>query len=255
MNKTAYLAGPMTGIPMYNFPAFDAARDRLLAQGWQVVSPADLDRAHGFDPVVCPYLKVTPEFLRAAMKRDVDALLSESVTAIYLLDGWEKSAEAQAEFAVAEWRGLEVMYEKPVKVAESATISNDSRNPKDIAGSKKCPMHLLPPVAMEKTAWAHQCGAGKYGPYNWRDKKISASQYVAAVMRHLNAWHNGQNDDSESGLSHLAHVGATVNILMDAEDNECLIDDRPLRRPWITPPSHPAPPSHASAPGSARSSG
>lgn len=219
MKRSIYIAGPMTGISEFNFPAFDKARDRLIAEGWAVVSPADLDRAFGFDPTLYEDDCVMPEkFLAEAIRRDLEHI--QKCDAIYLLDGWEKSNGALAELGVAKWMGMEVVYETPAK---------DDRNPKDVAGSKKCPMHLLPPVALEKTAWAHGVGAGKYGPYNWRAKKISASQYIAAVMRHLNAWHIGQNDDSESGLSHLAHIAATVNILMDACEHGCLIDDRNVK--------------------------
>ena len=49
MSKRLYIAGPMRGIPQYNFPVFDAARDKAIALGWDAVSPADLDRANGFD--------------------------------------------------------------------------------------------------------------------------------------------------------------------------------------------------------------
>ena len=42
-----YLAGPMTGLPQFNFPAFDNAEKDLQARGYDVVPPADLH-----DPVV-----------------------------------------------------------------------------------------------------------------------------------------------------------------------------------------------------------
>jgi len=219
----------MTGLPLFNFPAFDAARDMLLSCGEEVFSPADLDRQLGFDPIKNPDTEVTEAFLSMARERDIEAI--KDAKAIYMLDGWEKSVGARAEFALAQWYGLSVTYQtEPCrKVAISDIKPHESCNPKDIAGSKKCPMHLLPPVALEKTAWVHGIGAAKYQKFNWRDKQISASQYVAAIMRHLMAWHYGQDDDTESGITHLAHIGATVNILMDSEDNGCLIDDRPVR--------------------------
>ena len=40
---TCYIAGPMTGYPRFNFDAFDAARDDLRSDGYDVISPADLD--------------------------------------------------------------------------------------------------------------------------------------------------------------------------------------------------------------------
>lgn len=41
-----YIAGPMTHIPQFNFPAFDAMAVALRESGYDVVSPAELD-----DPV------------------------------------------------------------------------------------------------------------------------------------------------------------------------------------------------------------
>jgi hypothetical protein len=43
----------------------------------------------------------------------------------------------------------------------------------------------------------------------------------------MNAWWDGQDIDPESGQSHLAHVRANMGILLDAEANGCLQDDRP----------------------------
>jgi len=82
-----YIAGPMTGLPEHNFPAFDSAARRLEKAGWEVVNPADnfggltnLPRAS--------YLRV-----------DVSLLLQ--CDALALLPGWEESSGAQLEYLLA----------------------------------------------------------------------------------------------------------------------------------------------------------
>lgn len=113
--RSIYIAGPMRGLPYYNFPAFDAARDILRAGGWEVVSPADLDRRiHGFDPNGLPasydWFSVPSELtLLTVVRTDLDALLS--CDAVFALQGWEDSTGATAELAVARWLGLEVILE------------------------------------------------------------------------------------------------------------------------------------------------
>ena len=110
-----YIAGPMRGHQYFNFPAFDRANEDLLAEGYSVISPADLDREHGFDPMSLPEdydwldLQKIDFSLHDAIDRDVAALKGSD--AIYLLDGWEQSRGALAEKSLAEWLGLMVMYE------------------------------------------------------------------------------------------------------------------------------------------------
>lgn len=41
--KCLYIAGPMTGIPQFNFPLFFAVADALRADGWTIISPAETD--------------------------------------------------------------------------------------------------------------------------------------------------------------------------------------------------------------------
>jgi hypothetical protein len=69
-------------------------------------------------------------------------------------------------------------------------------------------------------------GAEKYGPYNWRKTGVCASTYVSAIMRHLNAWRDGEDLDPESGISHIAHIATSCNILLDAGHCGTLQDDR-----------------------------
>lgn len=111
---------------------------------------------------------------------------------------------------------------------------NAVNDPKGEAGSKKAPMWLLPPVALEQTAWVHKLGNDKYGPFNWRKTGVCATTYVSAIMRHLNAWRDGEDRDPESGISHIAHIATSCNILMDAAACGTLQDDRNKRTAVLT---------------------
>jgi hypothetical protein len=110
-----YIAGPMRGVPLYNFPAFDKAKETLTQIGWTAISPADLDRESGFDPVHLPadwdWKGLPPGFdFDKCRKRDLDALAT--CESIYLLRGWEQSTGAGAEYHVALWAKMSVIEER-----------------------------------------------------------------------------------------------------------------------------------------------
>lgn len=107
---------------------------------------------------------------------------------------------------------------------------NTPNDPKGAIGATKTPLALIPSFAMEQTAWVHRLGSDKYGPFNWRDTGVCATTYVAAIMRHLNAWRDGEDLDPESGISHIAHIACSCNILLDAQNCGTLQDDR-YRKP------------------------
>ena len=92
---------------------------------------------------------------------------------------------------------------------------------------KKAPLHLLLPVGMIEESWVMEMGVEKHGKYNWRSDGIVVSDYTSAAQRHILQWSNGENKDSESGLSHLAHAKACLSILIDAISICKFIDDRP----------------------------
>lgn len=105
-----YIAGPMTGVPEHNFPAFDRAKVLLLKDGYEVVSPADIDRAMGFEGLgTTGAPEETKTMLREMFERDIIALFD--CDAIYLLKGWMNSVGATAEHAVARRLGL-IEYEQ-----------------------------------------------------------------------------------------------------------------------------------------------
>lgn len=122
-----YIAGPMSGIALFNFPAFDKKRDQLLKDGYQVVSPADIDRQNGFDPIHLPedhdWTKIPEQAGTRAeiIKRDIAELLT--CDAIYLLPGWENSVGARAEASIARWSAMYITYGSGTKSPHADVIS------------------------------------------------------------------------------------------------------------------------------------
>jgi len=105
----------------------------------------------------------------------------------------------------------------------------ETTNPKDLFGIEKVSITKLPPVAVLHAAHAMMNGASKYGPYNWRDKKVVAAIYIDAALRHLLSWFEGEEIAQDSGVHHLGHAMACAAILLDAQSTGNLLDDRPGR--------------------------
>jgi hypothetical protein len=103
-------------------------------------------------------------------------------------------------------------------------------NPKDLIGSTKVDLDLLPGPAEVACALAMTDGAIKYGPYNWREpgKPVQARTYTSAARRHLKKWLDGEDIDPDSGVSHLGHAMACCAILIDAQSCGQLDDNRPV---------------------------
>jgi len=89
----------------------------------------------------------------------------------------------------------------------------------------KPPLDLLTLEFLTGTAKALGFGAGKYGRHNFREG-IDHSRLIAAALRHLNQYNAGTDEDAESGLSHLAHAAASLNMLMWMVENRPELDDR-----------------------------
>jgi hypothetical protein len=89
-----YVAGPMTGLPDFNFPAFHAAAKALRDRGFEVENPAENP-----EPACGSWLA----YMRMAVVQVA------KVDTLVLLPGWEKSKGARVEFTLAAGLGLSVM--------------------------------------------------------------------------------------------------------------------------------------------------
>lgn len=91
--KRIYIAGPMTGLPELNFPAFHAAATEWRAKGWEVVNPAEINADPKADWLEC-------------MRADIQQLVT--CDALYALHGWSKSRGATLEVTIAQRLGFDI---------------------------------------------------------------------------------------------------------------------------------------------------
>lgn len=112
------------------------------------------------------------------------------------------------------------------RTASGATSKATTQNPKDLLGGKKVPLGQVLPVAMAHEACAMLDGDLKYGFRNWREKDVVANIYIDAALRHLQQWSEGEEYAEDSGVHHLGHARACLGILLDAQANGNLIDNR-----------------------------
>lgn len=84
---------------------------------------------------------------------------------------------------------------------------------------------LLPTRPLEEIGKVLTYGAGKYDPWNWTNG-MAWSRLISAMLRHLYAWMRGEDNDPETGLCHLAHVGCCVLFLLEYTFSKQDFDDR-----------------------------
>lgn len=121
---TIYLSGPMTGYTNFNFEEFDRARVYFTDLGFEVISPADLDRQAEFVPEGGdPDKKVMKEIITRDMAGVLDA------DGVAFLDGYEGSKGATAEYALAYWYGIPTFKKDGQQWVSFCTSSSDMWNP------------------------------------------------------------------------------------------------------------------------------
>lgn len=107
-------------------------------------------------------------------------------------------------------------------------------NPKDLIGSTKLPMSLVPSTLITLAALAFLEGALKYGRYNWRIAGVRMCIYLDAIHRHTAKLQNGEDIDPVTHVPHLASIVACCGIIHDAKQFGLLVDDRPPALPGFS---------------------
>ena len=93
-----YIAGPMTGLPDFNYPAFHAEAARLRGVGFHVENPAE-------NPA--PACGSWCAYMRLAIAQLV------TCDGIVLLPGWRRSKGARVEYLLACVLGMDVVFLAP----------------------------------------------------------------------------------------------------------------------------------------------
>lgn len=93
---------------------------------------------------------------------------------------------------------------------------------------------LIPVEALQEVARVYGFGAEKYSEHNWR-LGYEWSKSYAAMLRHANQFWAGENDDEETGLSHLASVIFHAMALMVFVEEQAEYDDRFIRHKKVDP--------------------
>lgn len=79
---------------------------------------------------------------------------------------------------------------------------------------------LLPFKALAEVVDVLTYGARKYAPDNWKKVPNARTRYVDAALRHFTAYINGEKNDSETGLNHLAHTICCLLFLLAFDKGE-----------------------------------
>ena len=93
----------------------------------------------------------------------------------------------------------------------TATITSKTGAMKEALG--KPPVSLVPTELILGAARAFAFGEQKYNRHNWR-KGMKGSLLYDALMRHLLAWNDGEDNAEDSGVAHLDHAAACLAMLM-----------------------------------------
>lgn len=74
---------------------------------------------------------------------------------------------------------------------------------------------LMPWDSVEEILKVLEFGKQKYSSWNWATGEgFKYTRVFNSLVRHLFAWIRGEDNDPESGLSHLAHAGCNVIFLL-----------------------------------------
>lgn len=106
-------------------------------------------------------------------------------------------------------------------------MNDKPSNPKDIIGSNKLPLDLVPTVTRALLTLGHLEGHIKYGLVNWREAGVNFNIYTGALERHVEKLKGGEWADKTTRVPHIGNALACLSIIADAAYSGKLNDNRP----------------------------
>lgn len=193
------------------------------------------------DRVVCAeviqFLSLTKTYEVEAVSRDADGPAYQEIRLKGEL-GWYPSRRFKSYIYAVEYisqplRDYSITptskYEVTLGKSTTAISYGEDLKPIEDSASKndqeKIDLSLIPNIALIEEAKAFMVGEKKYGRYNYT-KGHKASQLVAAAMRHLTAWNEGEENDPKDGQHHLGSVRACCSMILRQMELGTLKDDR-----------------------------
>lgn len=102
-----------------------------------------------------------------------------------------------------------------------SNFTQENEKPLGVKFDRNKPMwSLVPPGPMEEVVEVLTYGANKYSPDNWQHVDDPDTRYFNAAMRHIWAWRQGEQFDTESHKSHLAHAVCCLLFLLAFDEDE-----------------------------------
>lgn len=90
----------------------------------------------------------------------------------------------------------------------------------------KPPLADLPWLGLAEVAKVQAYGAKKYGDTDNYRKGLEVKRQASCALRHIAAFLNREDNDPESGKSHIAHACCRLLFLLQNQAEGVLIDDR-----------------------------
>ena len=115
--KRIYVAGPMSGHPQFNVPAFLSAQKDLIARDFDAVLPVDLDIPAERRQLLKSKdgLDAAPRSWAELLSEDLKLIGDTGIEGIVVLSGWQYSKGAKLETYFGRLLGLEIAHYPSLK--------------------------------------------------------------------------------------------------------------------------------------------